>query len=397
MLMISVTEAQNIALARTVALPVVTRPLLQAAGMILAEDVYAGVDVPAFPQSSMDGYALLFSGWQSNQKLKISGEIAAGDQPEGLLSPENAVRIFTGAPVPPGADTVIEQESTIVEDGILRINKPDFQAGKNVRPQGSEIKAGQIALNKGAVLSPAALGFLAGIGVSEVPVFPKPRIGIIVTGKELQTPGRPLEYGQVYESNSVALLAALQQMHLTDTSVLRADDRLEHVTGLLQQQLEQSDVVLLTGGISVGEYDFVLKATELCGVEQQFYKVRQRPGKPLYFGMKGNKPVFALPGNPASVLTCFYEYVLPALYKMSGRQRVLQVAKAPLAADFKKTAALTHFLKGYYDGNTVMPLGAQESYRLRSFAGANCLIVIGEAVTECRAGELVDIHLLPAG
>ena len=392
--MISVSEAKKIALENTAVLPATRLPLLRAAGMTLAEDVQAAVDVPAFPQSSMDGYAVLFSGWQSHGKLKIAGEIAAGDKPSAPLLPGQAVRIFTGAALPPGADSVIEQESVVIENDVLEILKTDFQAGKNVRPRGSEIIAGRTALNKGAVLSPAAIGFLAGCGVSEAPVFAHPRIGIIVTGTELQTPGKPLQYGQVYESNSLALLAALRQMRLTDTTVARADDRLDVVTGLLQEQLLQNDVVLVTGGISVGDYDFVLKATQLCGVEQKFYKVRQRPGKPLFFGVKDKKIVFALPGNPASVLTCFYEYVAPVLYKMTGQQRTLHTLNVPLASDYRKSTALTHFLKGFYDGKTATPLEGQESYRLASFARANCLIVIGETVAECRAGETVEIHLI---
>lgn len=392
--MISVSEAKKIALENTAVLPAERLPLLRAAGKTLAEDVRAAVDAPPFPQSSMDGYALLFSGWQSQRKLKISGEIAAGDQPVAPLPPENAVRIFTGAALPPGADTVIEQESVVVENGVLEIVKPDFQAGRNVRPRGSEIIAGQTALHRGTVLTPAAIGFLAGCGVSEAPVFAQPRIGIIVTGRELQTPGKPLQYGQVYESNSLALLAALRQMRLADATVTPADDRPDVVTGLLRERLQQNDVVLVTGGISVGDYDFVLKATQLCGVEQKFYKVRQRPGKPLYFGVKDQKIVFALPGNPASVLTCFYEYVAPVLYKMTGQQPTLRTLNVPLASDYRKPTALTHFLKGYYDGKTATPLEGQESYRLASFARANCLIVIGETVEECRAGEPVEIHLI---
>jgi molybdopterin molybdotransferase len=151
----------------------------------------------------------------------------------------------------------------------------------------------------------------------------------------------------------------------------------------------------LTGGISVGDYDFVLQSATECGVEKLFHKIKQRPGKPLYFGKKENKLVFGLPGNPSSVLTCFYQYVIPALEKLSKRKIELQSLQVPLAKAFQKNTGLTHFLKGFYDGKTAMPLDAQESYRLSSFAKANCLIQINEEITALKEGELVDVYLLP--
>ena len=176
------------------------------------------------------------------------------------------------------------------------------------------------------------------------------------------------------------------------------------MTSSLQKALQQSDVVLLTGGISAGDYDFVLQAATECGVEKLFHKVKQRPGRPLYFGKKarlndavgqGNKLVFGLPGNPSSVLTCFYQYVIPALEKLSSRKKFLQAVRAPLSKPFQKNTGLTHFLKGIYNGKTAMSLDAQESYRLSSFATANCLIQIDEEITSLKEGELVDVYLLP--
>src|SRR4030095_1836296 len=199
-------------------------------------------------------------------------------------------------------------------------------------------------------------------------------------GNELQQPGKSLQHGQVYESNSLALKAVLEQLHINDVEVLYASDKPEIVTSTLEKALQKSDVVLSTGGISVGDYDFVLQAATKCGVEKLFHKVKQRPGKPLYFGKKNNKLIFGLPGNPSSVLTCFYQYVIPALEKLSNKNPVLKIIRAPLSKPFQKTALLTHFLKGIYDGNTVAPLDAQESYRLSSFATANCLIQVDEEI-----------------
>jgi molybdopterin molybdotransferase len=393
--MISVSEAKKIINENSNVLSPVTLRLQQAAGLILAEDVYAASDIPAFPQSSMDGYAFSFSDWQKSKKLKIAGEVAAGSNEAFTLASGNAVRIFTGAAVPAGADTVVMQEKVRTDNGKLIIEDEKLQPGANVRPQGSEIKKGALALESGNVLSPAAIGFLAGIGIADVKVYPNPSISIIITGNELQQPGKPLQYGQVYESNSFALKAALKQLQMENIEVLFATDKPEIVTATLRKALQQSDVILLTGGISAGDYDFVLQAATECSVEKLFHKVKQRPGKPLYFGKKQAKLVFGLPGNPSSVLTCFYQYVIPALEKLSGRKISLQTARAPLARLFQKSAGLTHFLKGIYNGKTAMPLGAQESYRLSSFATANCLIQIDEEIISLKEGELVDIYLLP--
>jgi len=393
--MISVTDAKKIISENVSSLESVILPLQDVAGLILAEDVYASMDIPAFPQSSMDGYAFSFEGWKKHKKLKIAGEVAAGSNETFTLTPANAVRIFTGAAVPAGADTVIMQEKVKIENGELKIEDEALQQGTSVRSKGSEIKAGELALGKESVLSPAAIGFLAGIGMAEVRVYPNPSITIIITGNELQQPGETLLHGQVYESNSFALKAVLQQLHITDIKILYATDKPEVVTGTLKKALEQADVVLLTGGISVGDYDFVLQATTECGVEKLFHKIKQRPGKPLYFGKKENKLVFGLPGNPSSVLTCFYQYVIPALEKLSKRKIGLQTLQVPLERSFKKVAGLTHFLKGLYDGKTAVPLDAQESFRLSSFAKANCLIQVDEDTTSLKEGELVDVYLLP--
>jgi len=393
--MISVTEAKKIISENVSSLEPVTLLIQESAGLIIAEDVYASMDIPAFPQSSMDGYAFSFEGWKKHKKLKIAGEVAAGNNETFTIEPENTVRIFTGAAVPAGADTVIMQEKIQVENGELKIEDETIQQGNSVRLKGSEIKAGELALGKESVLSPAAIGFLAGIGIREVKVYPNPSISIIITGNELQQPGEPLEHGHVYESNSFALKSVLQQLHISDIKVLYANDTPEVVTAALKKALEQADVVLLTGGISVGDYDFVLQAATECGVEKLFHKIKQRPGKPLYFGKKGNKLVFGLPGNPSSVLTCFYQYVIPALGKLSKREIGLQTIKARLAKTFQKNTSLTHFLKGFYNGKTVAPLDAQESYRLSSFAKANCLMQVDEDTTSLKEGELVDVYLLP--
>ena len=392
--MISVTEAKQIIKDNCKALKPVMLELLKASGKILAKDIFSTMDIPSFPQSSMDGYAFNFDGYTLYKNLQLTGEIAAGDNKNILLKQNEAVRIFTGAPVPQGADTVVMQEKTNVENNVLIIADDNIKKGSNVRPQGSEIKENFLALEKGDLLTAAAIGFLAGIGNTEVFIYPSPCITIIVTGNELQSPGLPLEFGQVYESNSPALEAALRSYNIDNIIIKRVEDNLAAITTALQNAITVSDIVLLTGGVSVGDYDFVVKAAENCGIEKLFHKIKQKPGKPLFFGKKENKIIFGLPGNPSSVLTCFYQYVVPALQLLQNKQVILKEMKAELIGSFNKPAGLTHFLKGHFDGTKVNILPAQESYRIQSFAKANCLIEVDENITQLNEGDTVNIYIL---
>jgi molybdopterin molybdotransferase len=394
--MISVSEARERIAAHTIRRPVAFVKIDDAAGLMLAEDLYSVIDIPAYPQSSMDGYAIRFADYHPGEGLLLSqGDSAAGTRERYELESGHAKRIFTGAAVPDGADTIVMQEKCTVSEGRLFIDDASLKQGQNLRLKGSEIRRGELALATGSRLHPATIGFLSMIGVTHVNVFEPPKVCIIVTGNELVDPGGPLGYGQVYESNSHALRAALAQMSIREIAVVHAQDNLEALTHTLAAALDNYDMILLNGGISVGEYDFVLRATEQCGIQQVFHKIRQKPGKPMYFGTSGDKLIFGLPGNPASVLTCFYEYVAVCLEKLYGVDPGIRSIQAPLGADVKKPAGLTHFLKGYFDGVNAHPLDAQESYRLSSFARANALIVIEEEKTQCVKGEMVELHLLP--
>ncbi|WP_114791529.1 gephyrin-like molybdotransferase Glp [Niabella yanshanensis] len=392
--MISVATARELVTDNTVCLAPVTIPLKDSLGKALAGDIIAHADVPAFAQSAMDGYAFSFEDWHKESALKISGEMAAGAGEEKLVAKGEAIRIFTGAPVPSSVNTVVMQEKTrMVPDGLL-IEDELLIRGANIRPAGSEIKKGELALKAGNQLTPAAIGFLAGIGLSRVTVYPDPAITVIITGDELQEPGEPLGYGQVYESNSYTLSAALANVGLSDVQVVQVKDNAQELTSAMERALKGSDLVLLTGGVSVGDYDFVIKAAADCKVQTVFHKIKQRPGKPLFFGKKGPAIIFGLPGNPSSVLTCFYMYVLPALELLTQRPLSLKTRQVPLVNSYTKQHALTHFLKGWYDGAGVRILDAQESYRLSSFAQANCLAELGVEARLYSEGEDVVIHLL---
>lgn len=394
---ISVTEAKKRIVEHVALLPPVEIPLAEAGGMVLAKDICSEVDMPPFHQSAMDGYAVRFDDLASGLPLRVIGAIPAGTFPSLPLNAGEAARIFTGAPVPEGADTVVMQELVATNGDQIRVEDLLLQRGGNVRPRASQTRKGDVAMPAGERLSPGAVGFLAGLGVEKVRVYAKPRIALLITGNELAPPGSPLQPGQVYESNSFTLSAALRELRIEPALVFRSEDDERRIAECVKTALESCDMLLVTGGISVGDHDLVKKVLDACGVETVFYKVKQRPGKPLFFGKKDRVLVFGLPGNPASVLTCFYQYVAPAIRQMTGGATpALRAQTRALAKDFTKKEGLTFFLKGRLDGDLVLPLNAQESYRMNSFAEADCLIVLDEHRTAYRAGEPVEVHELPA-
>lgn len=392
--MISVGEARDILEKNGKALTPIVVPLHKAVGLVLAEDVFAAVDVPGFNQSAMDGYAFRFDDWQENEKLTLAGMVQAGSVLESELKPKQAVRIFTGAAVPNETDTVVMQEKVVIEDNKLLINDPLLKKGGNVRLRGSEINKYDLALPKDTKLTPAGIGFLAGIGIKEVLVYPLPRIKLVITGNELVQPGLPLQNGQVYESNSFALSAVLQQMGVQELSISFAKDNIEELKAVIEAALQEVDVLLITGGVSVGDYDFVANALVNCGVEKLFHKIKQKPGKPLFAGKRNDQFIFGLPGNPSSVLTCFYEYVVPTMAQMmNAKTSIIQKINLPLRSFYSKNAGLTHFLKGHCANGKVTLLTGQESYKLNSFATANCLVCLAEEGTHYHAGDIVEVHL----
>jgi molybdopterin molybdotransferase len=405
--MISVAEAKGLIADSVLQLDAVEVKLMEGLGRCLAEDIFSPIDMPGFAQSAMDGYAFSWRGYEEFGKMEIVGEVAAGAAEAGPRpAPYQAVRIFTGAPVPEGFDTVLMQEKASVRDGMLEVLDPDLIFGRNVRLAGSEIAKGSLAMKKGTILSAAGIGFLASLGLEKLVVVREPRVTLIVTGDELQQPGLPLGFGQVYESNSQLLQAAFLHLRFSQPKIVYAKDDLPGLTESIRLALLDSDMIVLTGGVSVGDYDFVVPAAEAAGTTSVFHKIKQKPGKPMFFGVKAcgvdaktdldapkQTVVFGLPGNPASVLSCFYQYVLTALEVASGCSVSLKVKTATFIDGYKKNPGLTHFLKGIYSDGVVQLLGAQESYRLSSFSVANCLIEIPEESSEIAAGASVLVHL----
>jgi len=390
--MISVEETEKIIEQNTPESKHEILPLKEAFGYTTAEDIYSGYDIPNFSQSSMDGYAIRFE--DKDVKLKIAGEMQAGSTEQFHLEKGSACRIFTGAPLPSGADTIVMQEKAFVENGYLTVNDNELEKGLHVRNAGSDAKKNTVAISSGSYLSAAAIGYLAGIGRTEVKVFAAPSVSLILTGNELVQPGENLSFGQVYESNSYQLESVLKQCGIKTIESFWVKDDPSEVEKMLDLAISKTDIIILVGGVSVGDYDFVIDATKKCGVEQKFHKIRQKPGKPFYFGTKAEKLIFGLPGNPSSALTCFYLYIAPLLSKMMKRKAITEKANATSTSSYEKKTGLTHFLKATYDNGKVTPLHAQESYRLQSFAEANCLMILPEGSEGCKKDELVEIILL---
>ena len=390
--MINVTEAKQLINDNCSVLKVKTLPLLEANGSILAEPIYAIMDTPPFDQSAMDGYAFSYENWDKKSNLTVIGEIQTGNYSDKPLLANEAVRIYTGAPTPPGADTVVMQEKISLDGNTIQILDTFLVKGANVRPQGSQTKKGEMALQERQLLTPVAISFLAGIGINKVNVFSKPTVSIIVTGKELAKAEDTITEGKIFESNSIGLIAALQQLGIDPVSVEVVDDVEEEIEKAIVNQLT-SDILILTGGVSVGDYDLVPASLEKCGVEKIFHKIKQKPGKPFYFGRYNQTLVFALPGNPAAVMSCFYEYVVQAISSFT-QKKYFKKMLLPLAEDFNKKAGLTYFLKGKIGEREVMVLNNQESYKLNSFAVADCLVEFEEEDENFKKGDLVNITMI---
>lgn len=390
--MVTVTEALQRIESTVKPLGIERIALTQAYNRILAETVLSPIDMPPFRQSAMDGYALRYDA--STSSYRLVGEVAAGSAETYLLKPGEAVRIFTGAGVPDSADTVVQQEHVIRQNDLITFNS-DQKYGQHIRAQGEQIKKGTVALAAGSTLNPAAIGFLATLGISEIAVFQTPNIAILTTGDELVEPGNPIKPGQVYESNSIMLSAALQTYAFNRPDLVKVPDTLEATRNALEKLLHQADVILISGGISVGDYDFVKPALEQLGVTEHFHKIRQKPGKPIYYGSLRNKVFFGLPGNPASALTCFYMYVLPALNKLRGQNfEGLRHVQRKLQGGYTKKAGLAHFLKSQTNEEMVWILNDQSSAMLNTFSVANAITFIPEETETIAELTKVDVYLL---
>ncbi|HCS20226.1 MAG TPA: molybdopterin molybdenumtransferase MoeA [Bacteroidetes bacterium] len=388
--MVRVEEALQKITSQEVPLETATYAVFESLGYCLAETIYAPFDLPSFDNSAMDGYAICGSG----TTFKLKGEVAAGDTGTYSLNEGEALRIFTGARTPENTTAVIMQEHTRLEANTVCLEK-EYHAGQNVRKQGTELAAGQEVFPIGHQLTPASIGLLSSLGFASIKGYRQPRVHILVTGDELVAPGAPLKPGQIYESNGATLAAVLQQFGIKAIAIYAIKDQLEALSQQVVKSLKEADFILISGGISVGEYDFTKKALEQNGVEEVFYKVKQKPGKPLWFGKKANRFVFALPGNPASALTCFYIYAWPLLQKFQGLPATgLTRQKVSITHNYKANPERPEFLKAKIEQEKVTILEGQSSSMIFSMALANALVFTG-SLNEMRAGDEVECILIP--
>lgn len=396
--MITVEDARKLVQVGTSALKYIELGLRDSVGFALAEDIFAPIDFPSFDQSAMDGYGLNADSDSNGIEYLLVGEQQTGaDEFKGVLQKNETVRIFTGAKVPAGVNTVIQQESVVRNGNTVAIIGNSITVGANIRRMGSQTKKGELALKKGTSLSAASVSLLAGFGFEKVKVHQKPRIIILNTGKELIPPGTIGDAGKIYESNSYSLNHALKQMHIEPIEISWVDDIKEILVQKIKNSLKNCDILMITGGVSVGDYDFVVDALHENGVRKIFHKIKQKPGKPLYFGKKENTLIFGLPGNPASTLTCFYQYVLPCIRKMLGfSQNQLKSLQLICLDNYEKKAGLTHFLMGQIREEGFALLKHQESYKMNSYAEADALVEIEAEKTSVQKGDLVKVYLLPS-
>lgn len=398
--MIAFEKAMELVLKHTPVLSSTEKRITELRSEILAEDVIAPVSLPYFSNSAMDGFALKAEDTAAVPvELKIKGCVKAGDSPAIRVGRGEAVKIMTGASIPQGADSVVMKEVTEEKKDKVVVKEP-VRKGENVRVKGEEIKKGQRALKKDTVLNPAAVGLLAALGREKARVIRKPKVSLLVTGDELVKPGEKLAPGKIWESNSSILRATLALMEIDVVNLGLVQDEQRALEKHIEKALKGSEVFLISGGISVGDYDLVQDALLKARVKRIFWRVAMKPGKPTFFGKKGKTLVFGLPGNPVSALVVLLELVRPALLKMAGhRHLLLPEREAFLEERLHKRPGRVHFMRGCYhqrDGSYyVRSTGLQGSHILASMAAANCLVILDRERDVFEPQEKVRIQILP--
>ncbi len=364
---------------------------------VLAENVIAPMNVPAHDNSAMDGYAVRHGELASagETRLKIIGTAFAGRPYRGPLAPGCALRIMTGAIVPEGLDTIVIQEVTQCE-GEMVVIPAGQRAGQNYRRAGEDLKAGEPALKAGKLLRPAEIGLLASLGQVEVTLHRRPRVAVISTGDELCAIGSPLADGQVYDSNRYSLWGMLRRLGCEVLDMGVVADNPAALEAALAEAANSCDAIVTSGGVSVGEADFIRELMARLG-EVAFWKIAMKPGRPMAFGKIGDAWLFGLPGNPVAVMVTFYQFVRPALLKMMGADPTpMPTFQVASAVALKKSPGRSEFLRGLLFQEQgewrVQPTGAQGSGILRSMSEANCFIVLEHQRGNVAAGELVGVQ-----
>jgi len=399
MSLLPVEDAQRIILSHVPAVSAEEVPIDQAAGRVLAAPLIARHDQPPFAASAMDGYAIRAADVTEGQWLHVIGTAQAGSGFAGSVGNKQAVRIFTGAPVPPGADTVIMQEEAVCDGDRVRFTAP-ARPGHSVRPRGNDFATGQLLLPEGTRLTPMRIAVAAAANAGTLNVAKQPRIGLIATGDELVLPGSPLGPGQIVASNSYGLRAMLAPYteDIADHAIVPDDG------GVLRSRLQaaldaEPDVLITTGGASVGEHDLVQDALKSLGVALDFWRINMRPGKPLMFGTRGRTLIFGLPGNPVSAMVTALVFIKPALRAFLGCAEP-DAWTLPLAAPTPPNTARRHYMRARLvhtpTGPMAEPISQTDSGHTSSLAAADLLIIQPEHDPGRPAGTLVDTFSIDA-
>ena len=368
---------------------------------VLAEDVTSPLDVPSHDNSAMDGYAVRFADLKADGEvtLKVAGSSFAGVPYQGAVKPGACVRIMTGGVVPAGMDTIVMQEHVKANGDSVTIGG-GHRLNQNLRRAGEDLKAGQVALKRGVLLRPAEIGLIASLGIGEISVYRKLRVAFFSTGDELRSIGTTLGEGQIYDSNRYTIHGMLTRLNceIVDMGVIGDDPKLlEQAFG---DAARCADVVVTSGGVSVGEADFVKELLERMG-EVVFWKIAMKPGRPLAYGRIGDAHFFGLPGNPVSVMVTFYQFVRDALLKLGGRDPLppLLTFKVPCTSALKKAPGRTEFQRGILTQDaagawSVRVTGEQGSGILRSMTEANCFIILPTDQGNVSVGAMVEVQVM---
>ena len=378
-------------------------PVRQSLDRVLAVDIASPIAVPGHDNSAMDGWAVRFADLRADAETALAraGESFAGKPFTGTLHPGQAVRIFTGGVMPEGADTVVMQERASERDGRVHIRAGAVsRAGQNRRFAGEDVKPGQVVLRRGHSMRPADLGLVASLGIGEVTVFRRLRVAFFSTGDELRSVGSALGPGEIYDSNRYTIYGMLTRLGCDVHDMGVVPDVPQALEDAFSTAAAHADVVMTSGGVSVGEADYVKQLLDKLG-EVLFWKIAMKPGRPLAYGRIGDAHFFGLPGNPVAVMVTFYQFVRDALLVLQGRGDVppIPTFKAKLAAPIRKMAGRTEFQRGILARNSageweVRPTGDQGSGILSSMSQANCFIVLPTETGDVAPGAIVDVQVL---